>query len=118
MLVSSNLKLSQHATQRNWAQRGERSVLSSPLVYMVYSEKLNKKTSLNYEASRGAGAQNVTVNPTGCGFDPHSWRCNSYLNLYFHFFVLVSRQSAALSSATELAMLKEFVRSSFSFVYL
>ena len=23
--------------------------------------------------------------PTGCGFDPHSRRCNIYLNLYFYF---------------------------------
>ena len=26
------------------------------------------------EASRGAGAQSVTVKPTGCGFDPHARR--------------------------------------------
>ena len=26
------------------------------------------------EASRGAGAQSVTVKSTGCGFDPHSRR--------------------------------------------
>ena len=26
------------------------------------------------EANRGAGAQSVTVKPTGCGFDPHSRR--------------------------------------------
>ena len=42
------------------------------------------------EARRGAGAQNVTVKPTGCGFDPHSRWLNIYLNLYFHFFALVS----------------------------
>ena len=24
------------------------------------------------EASRGVGAQSVSVKPTGCGFDPHS----------------------------------------------
>ena len=24
-----------------------------------------------FEASRGVAAQNVTVKPTGCGFDPH-----------------------------------------------
>ena len=41
------------------------------------------------EASRGAGAQSVTVKPTGCGFDPHSRRWNIYLNLYFHFFALI-----------------------------
>ena len=33
-----------------------------------------KKTFILIEASRGAGAQNVTVKPTGCGFDPHSRR--------------------------------------------
>ena len=27
-------------------------------------------------------------------------KCNIYLHLYYHFFALVSRQSAALSSAT------------------
>ena len=62
------------------------------------------------EASRGSGAQSVTVKPTGCGFDvPHSIR-NIYLNLYFHFFVLVSRHSAALISATQDVMLPEFGR--------
>ena len=42
------------------------------------------------ETSRGAGAQSVTVKSTGCRFDPHSRRLNIYLNLYFHFFALVS----------------------------
>ena len=37
------------------------------------------------EVSRGAGAQSVTVNATGCGFDPHSKERNIYFNLYFHF---------------------------------
>ena len=59
------------------------------------------------EASRGAGAQNVTVKLTGCGF---SRKWNSYLHKYFHFFALVSRQSAALSSATQHAMPPEFSR--------
>ena len=49
---------------------------------------------------------------TGCGFDPHSRRCYIYLNLYFHFFALVSRQSASLSSATQHAMPPEFGRKS------
>ena len=40
----------------------------------------------------------------GCGFDPHSRKRNIYLNLYFHFFVLVSTQRAALSSATQHAI--------------
>ena len=39
-------------------------------------------------------AQSVTVKSTGCGFDPHSRKLNIYLHLYFHFFFLVSRQSA------------------------
>ena len=43
-------------------------------------------------------------------FDPHSRRWNNYLNLYFHFFALVSRLSAALSSATQHAMPSEFGR--------
>ena len=58
----------------------------------------------SYKASRGAAAQSVTFKPTGCGFDPHSRRLNIYLNLYFHFLALVSRRSAALSSATQHAM--------------
>ena len=62
------------------------------------------------EASRGAAAQRVTVKPTGCGFDPHSRRWNIYLNLYLHFFALVSRQSAVLSSATQHTMPPEFGR--------
>ena len=56
------------------------------------------------EADLGAVTQSVTVKPTGCGFDPHSRRWNIYLNLYFYFFPLVSRQIAALSSATQHAM--------------
>ena len=57
-----------------------------------------------YEAGRGAETQSVTVNATGCGFDPHSRTWNIYLNVYFHFFALMSRQSAALSPATQHAM--------------
>ena len=68
-------------------------------------------TNLNwFEAGRGAAARGVTAKPTGCGFDPHSRRWNIYLNLYFHFFALVSRLSAALSSATQHAMPPEFGR--------
>ena len=62
------------------------------------------------EACRGARAQSVTVEPTGCEFYPHSRRCNFYLKLYFHFFALVSRQSAALSSATQHTIPPEFGR--------
>ena len=53
---------------------------------------------MNNEASRGAAAQSGTVKPTGCGFDLHSRRWNIYLNLYFHFFALVSRQSLPLNT--------------------
>ena len=63
---------------------------------------------LKFEASRGAGAQSVAVNATGCGFDSHSKKLNIYLNLYFRFFTLVSRQRAALSSGTQHAMPPEF----------
>ena len=54
-----------------------------------------------------AQRHSVTVKPTGCGFDPHSRRRNIYLNVNFHFFALVSGQSAALSSATLHAMFPE-----------
>ena len=47
------------------------------------------------------------IKSTSCGFDPHSRR-NIYLNLYFHFFALVSRLSAAMSSETQHAMPPEF----------
>ena len=57
-----------------------------------------------YIINSGAGAQSVIVKPTGCGFNPYSRRRNIYLNLYFHLFALVSRQCAALSSATQHAM--------------
>ena len=50
-----------------------------------------------FEASRGVAAQNVTVKPTGCGFD---FSRDEIFTLYFDFFALVSRQSAALNSAT------------------
>ena len=68
------------------------------------------KVIIIIEASRGAAARGVTVKPTGCGFDPHSRRRNIYLNLYFHFLTLVSRLSAALSSATQHAMSSIFGR--------
>ena len=50
-----------------------------------------------FEASRDTtGAQSVTVNATACGFDPHSRKLNIYLNLYFHFFALVSKQKCGV----------------------
>ena len=39
----------------------------------------------------------ATVHATGCGFDAHSKELNIYLNVYFHFFALLSRQNAALN---------------------
>ena len=54
------------------------------------------------KARCGARAQSVTVNATGCGFHPHTDKCNIYLNLYF------LRLSAALHSATQHAMSPEF----------
>ena len=58
---------------------------------------------LNYwiiyvEAGRGAGAQSVAVNVTGFGFwvrfgssSGNSRKWDIYLNVYFHFFALMSR---------------------------
>ena len=69
--------------------------------HIIYTSTKKHLACLLIEASRGAGAQGVTVKLTVCGFDPHSRRCNIYLNLYFYFFALVSRTSAALSSATQ-----------------
>ena len=95
-----------------------------PLLKLALTNKQTKKikifvlgsiwplyaTNNFFEASRGTAARSVTVKPTGCGFDPHSRRCNIYLNLYFHFLALVSRTSAALSSTTQQAMPAEFGR--------
>ena len=63
-----------------------------------------------FKASCAAAARSVTLKSTGYGFDPHSRRCNIYLNVYFHFFALVSRRSGALCSATQYAMPPKFVR--------
>ena len=52
-------------------------------------------------------AQSVTVKSTGCGFNRHPRKWNIYLHLYFHFFVLVSRQSAVLIFATQHAISPE-----------
>ena len=79
------------------------------IIYALKSLKFSLN-SFRLEAGRGAAARGVTAKPTGCGFDLHSRRWNIYLNLYFHFFALVSRLSAALSSATRHAMPPEFGR--------
>ena len=69
-----------------------------------------KYKGINIEASRGAAARGVTVKPTEIGSIPTRGDEIFYLNLYFHFFALVSRLSAALSSAIHLAMPPEFGR--------
>ena len=51
------------------------------------------------------GHKRVTVNATSCGFEPYLRKRNIY---YIHFFALVSRQSAALSSANQYTMHTEF----------
>ena len=48
----------------------------------------------------------VTVSMASPGLDSHSKKSNIY---YFHYFPLVWRQAAALSSATKLAMSPEFI---------
>ena len=55
------------------------------------------------EVSRCAAGRSLTVKSTGCGFYPHSRRLNV-------FFALVSRLSAAFSSATQHAMPPVFDR--------
>ena len=61
--------------------------------------------------SRAAAAQSVTVNLLVVGSIPtRGDEIFTYLNLYFHFFALVSRQSAALNSATQHIMPPEFGR--------
>ena len=74
----------------------------SLLVDFILSMEVNfEDLRIYFEASRGTEARSVTVKSTGFVFDPHSSKLNIYLNLYFHFFALVARQSAALSSATQ-----------------
>ena len=79
-------------------------------VYILKTVIFLLNTYCGCEASRGAVAQRVTVKPTGYRFDPYSRRWNIYLKLYFHFFALVPRLSAVLSSATQHAMPPEFSR--------
>ena len=54
------------------------------------------------------GHKCVTVSATSCRLDPYSRLLNIYLIFYFHFFALMWRQSAALSSVTQHAMRSEF----------
>ena len=67
---------------------------------------------VNVEVSLGAGASSMAVNTkcTRLVVGSVHTRENEkfrYLHLYFHLFALVSRQSAALSSATQYLMLPE-----------
>ena len=46
-------------------------------IMYTFPEKIIKVIKIyvfNSEAGRGAAARGVTVNSTGCGFDPHSRR--------------------------------------------
>ena len=65
-----------------------RLVLSCPFyVILATRSRLRPHVLRNYllshlvETSRGAGAQSMTVNATGCGFNPHSIKLNIYLKL-------------------------------------
>ena len=74
------------------------------LKYLFSSEKYGLTTpiSCNYVTLR------VTVNVDYCRFDPHLRKRDIYLNLFSHFFTLMSKQDAALRSATHRAMAPEF----------
>ena len=69
-----------------------RFILSVTVLFFNYSIII--KCFENIEASRGARAQSVTVKSTGCGCDLHSRKLN----------ILLSKQSAALSSTNQHAM--------------
>ena len=98
-------------TLQNGNQTHNRCVYSYTFVPLDHKIDTSNLTSTwLLEASRGAAARSVTIKSTGCGFGPHSRRWNIYLNLYFHFFALMSRLSAALSSATQHALPPEVGR--------
>ena len=50
------------------------SVLDFGCLSWLTERRIKIINSPEREASRDAGAQSVTVEPTGCGFDPHSRR--------------------------------------------
>ena len=75
---------------------------------LFYISQVYRLVQFQFEASRGAGAQNVILSATGCEFDRRSGKWNIYLNLYCHFIALVSRRSVAFSSTTQHAMPSEF----------
>ena len=54
------------------------------------------------------GFKCVTIIEPSGGFDPHLRKINIYLYLYFNFFALVARQSAALSYTTQHAIPLEY----------
>ena len=89
---------------------GEQSNLSQNSIFLPTICGQLSYHSYRSFISRTAVAQEhkcVTVNATGCRFDPHWRKYNIHLNLYF-FFVLVSRQNATLSSKPQHAMPPEF----------
>ena len=44
--------------------------------------EINMRPVAFYSHTASAEEQSVTVNATGCGFNPHSKKLNIYLNLY------------------------------------
>ena len=80
--------------------RGEKEIFNVHHIFFhlyalscIYTlQGMQREPSLKILDSAFTAAQSVTVKPTGCGFDPHSRKWNIYLNLYFNFFALVSRQ--------------------------
>ena len=65
-------------------------------VYNVINNTHNSKYLLSIKNFISCSVPIIfKIKSTGCGFDPHSKRWNINLNLYFHFFILVSRQNAS-----------------------
>ena len=60
---------------------------------------------IHRRSRRGSGAQACNSRRNACGFDSHSGGLNIW---YFHFLVLVTRQSAAMRYAAHNAMPQEF----------
>ena len=83
-------------------------VVDSSISVIIYSKAVRKIVVIEWKFvfwfSIFMIKESMTVKLTGCGFDPHSWRWKIYLHLYFYFFALVSRHSAALSSASQHAI--------------
>ena len=78
MLPNPDINLSQRSTvevklDATFPTLATLKICLGYLKYVVYI-KYSSLYVIYIEASRDAGAQSVTVKPTGCGFDPHSRR--------------------------------------------